>query len=84
MNPLIKALGLSLLNVVAYLILRWHDVYASFFPGREMSAIKVSGSSFILIWGLGMLMVVLTAIVAGRLSLPRRLFSRHVSAAKHK
>lgn len=82
MNPLIKAFGLSLLNAVAYLILRWHDVYASLFPGKEMNAIKVSGSSFLVIWGLGMLMVVLLAVVAGRLSMPRNLLSRHTFSAK--
>jgi len=78
MNPLIKALGLSLLNAIAYLILRWHDVYASFFPGKEMNAIKVSGSSFLVIWGLGLFMVVLIAVIAGRLSVPRNLLSKNV------
>ncbi len=82
MNPLIKALGLSLLNVTAYLVLRWHDVYASLFPGKEMNAIKVSGSSFLVIWGLGVLMVVLLAVVAGRLRVPRNLFLRHTFSAK--
>ena len=82
MNPLIKALGLSLLNAIAYLILRWHDVYASFFPGKEMNAIKVSGSSFLLIWGLGLFMVVLIAVIAGRLSVPRNLLSKNIFSIK--
>jgi hypothetical protein len=82
MNPLIKALGLSLLNAIAYLILRWHDVYASLFPGKEMNAIKVSGSSFLVIWGLGLFMVVLIAVIAGRLSVPRNLLSKNIFSIK--
>jgi hypothetical protein len=82
MNPLIKAFGLSLLNVIAFLFLRLDDVYASLFPGKELKTLDVSGGHFILFWSIGMFMIVLTAIIAGKLSVPKSLSFRKVFSGK--
>lgn len=83
MHPLKKTLVLSLLNVFALLILRFDDLSRTLFSGREIVWIKVTGGHFMMFWIIGMMMILVTALVAGKLSLPNTISFRQMFLAKH-
>lgn len=83
MNPLKKALALSLLNVFVLLILRFDDLSRSLFSGKEIVWIKITGGHFIMFWMIGMLMILFTALVAGKLSLPSSISFRQMFSVRH-
>lgn len=83
MNPLKKAVALSLVNVFVLLILRFDDLSRSLFPGKEIVLVKITGSHFVLFWVIGMLMILFTALVAGKLSLPNTISLRQMFSARH-
>ncbi len=70
MNPLKRAVALSLLNVVALLILRSNELPQPFFSGKTLAIVEITGSHFLLFWIVGMLLILFTALLAGKLSLP--------------
>jgi hypothetical protein len=78
MNPLKRAVALSMLNVLALLILRFDDLSRGLFAGKEIVLVEISGSHFAMFWVIGMLMVLFAALVAGKLSLPNTHLFRHL------
>lgn len=70
MNPVKRAVALSLLNVVALFILRSNELSQQLSFGKNLAIVEITGSHFLLFWIVGMLMILFTALVAGKLSLP--------------
>ncbi|MGH7595970.1 MAG: hypothetical protein ACREOI_06430 [bacterium] len=78
MNPLKRAVALSSLNVLVLLVLRFDDLSRVLFAGKEIVLVEITGSHFAMFWVIGMLMILFTALVAGKLSLPNTHPFRHL------
>ena len=76
LHPLWKAFLLACLNMGAFLFLRLADVAHSLSWDRAVTALQASGIHIVILWTVGMLMLVLLGLIAGKLSLPRSWFMR--------
>lgn len=68
-NPLMKAFGLALLNMSAYLLLRIDELFVNIFSVPARLSIEATGSHFIFLGLMGMFMIILAALAAGRISI---------------